>query len=84
MRASASAGHYRVFPSIGTAFPAFYFILGDEGVLSRSLFPAILATARCPQPAPVIAYIDDTYPFMLPQERERFVGALRAAALLET
>jgi adenylate cyclase len=36
------------------------------------------------QPTLDIAYIDDTYPFMLPQERERFVGALRAAALLET
>jgi tetratricopeptide (TPR) repeat protein len=35
------------------------------------------------QPSLDIAYIDDTYPFMLPQERERFVGALRAAALLE-
>jgi hypothetical protein len=36
------------------------------------------------QPTLDIAYIDDTYPFMLPQERERFVGALRAADLLET
>ncbi len=35
------------------------------------------------QPTLDIAYIDDTYPFMLPQERDRFVGALRAAALLE-
>jgi adenylate cyclase len=35
------------------------------------------------QPSLDMAYIDDTYPFMLPQERERFVGALRAAALLE-
>jgi adenylate cyclase len=31
-----------------------------------------------------IAYIDDTYPFMLPQERDLFVNALRAAALLES
>jgi adenylate cyclase len=36
------------------------------------------------QPTLDIAYIEDTYPFMLPHERERFVGALRAAALLET
>jgi len=35
------------------------------------------------QPGLDIAYIDDTYPFMLTQERDRFVGALRAAALLE-
>jgi adenylate cyclase len=34
------------------------------------------------QPALDIAYIDDTYPFMLPDERDRFVGALRSAALL--
>jgi hypothetical protein len=36
------------------------------------------------QPTLDIAYIEDTYPFMLSHERERFVGALRAAALLET
>ncbi len=35
------------------------------------------------QPALDIAYIDDTYPFMLSDERDRFVGALRAAGLLE-
>lgn len=34
------------------------------------------------QPTLDIAYIDDTYPFMLSHERERFVGALRAAGLL--
>jgi len=28
------------------------------------------------------AYIDDTYPFMLSHERERFIGALRSVALL--
>jgi adenylate cyclase len=35
------------------------------------------------QPTLDIAYIDDTYPFMLSDERDRFLGALRAAALLE-
>ena len=35
------------------------------------------------QPTLDIAYIDDTYPFMLSDERDRFVGALRAAGLLE-
>ena len=34
------------------------------------------------QPTLDIAYIDDTYPFMLPDQRERFIGALRSAALL--
>ena len=34
------------------------------------------------QPGFDLAYIDDTYPFMLADERERFVGALRAAGLL--
>ena len=34
------------------------------------------------QPGLDVAYIDDTYPFMLPQERERFIGALRAVDLL--
>ncbi|MHB8529291.1 MAG: TIR domain-containing protein [Caulobacteraceae bacterium] len=36
------------------------------------------------QPALDVAYIDDTYPFMLDDERDRFVGALRASGLLET
>ena len=44
---------------------------------------ALLRLAYRLQPTLDIAYIDDTYPFMLPQERDRFVGALRAAALLE-
>jgi tetratricopeptide (TPR) repeat protein len=35
------------------------------------------------QPTLDVAYIDDTYPFMLPDERDRFVAALRATALLE-
>jgi protein involved in temperature-dependent protein secretion len=34
------------------------------------------------QPTLDIAYIDDTYPFMLSRERERFIGALRSVALL--
>ena len=34
------------------------------------------------QPTLDIAYIDDTYPFMLPEERDRFVGSLRASGLL--
>ena len=34
------------------------------------------------QPKLDIAYIDDTYPFMLPQERERFIAGLRGAGLL--
>jgi TolB-like protein len=35
------------------------------------------------QPTLDEAYIDDTYPFMIPEERDRFVGALRASGLLE-
>jgi TolB-like protein len=35
------------------------------------------------QPTLDEAYIDDTYPFMLSEERDRFVGALRASGLLE-
>ncbi len=35
------------------------------------------------QPALDIGYIDDTYPFMLSDERDRFVGALRASGLLQ-
>jgi len=31
-----------------------------------------------------VAYIDDTYPFLLPHERDLFVGALRASGLLQT
>ncbi len=34
------------------------------------------------QPTLDVAYIDDTYPFMLSHERERFIGALRSVALL--
>ena len=34
------------------------------------------------QPTLDVAYIDDTYPFMLSRERERFIEALRSAALL--
>lgn len=34
------------------------------------------------QPTLDIAYIGDTYPFMLSHERERFIGALRSVALL--
>ena len=34
------------------------------------------------QPALDLAYIDDTYPFMLTDERQKFVGALRSAGLL--
>ena len=30
-----------------------------------------------------IAYVDDTYPFMLSDERERFVGALRSVGLVK-
>lgn len=35
------------------------------------------------QPTFDLAYIDETYPFMLPDERDQFVGALRASGLLE-
>jgi tetratricopeptide (TPR) repeat protein len=35
------------------------------------------------QPTFNVAYIDDTYPFMLPDQRDRFVDALRAADLLK-
>ncbi|HUK08987.1 MAG TPA: adenylate/guanylate cyclase domain-containing protein [Stellaceae bacterium] len=34
------------------------------------------------QPTLDVAYIDDTYPFMLSHERERFIEALRSASLL--
>ena len=34
------------------------------------------------QPTFDLAYIDDTYPFMLPDQRAHFVDALRAAGLL--
>ncbi|MBV8923930.1 MAG: hypothetical protein JOZ74_01035 [Bradyrhizobium sp.] len=34
------------------------------------------------QPTLDMAYIGDTYPFMLSHERERFIGALRSVALL--
>jgi len=34
------------------------------------------------QPTLDVAYIDDTYPFMLEGERDLFVGALRASGLL--
>ena len=34
------------------------------------------------QPTLDVAYIDDTYPFMLSHERKRFIDALRAASLL--
>jgi len=34
------------------------------------------------QPTLDVAYIDDTYPFMLSHERERFIDALRSASLL--
>ena len=35
------------------------------------------------QPGLDVAYIDETYPFMLPHERDKFVGALRRFGLLE-
>jgi len=35
------------------------------------------------QPGFDIAYIDDTYPFMLPEQRDRFVDALHGAGLLK-
>ena len=34
------------------------------------------------QPTLDVAYIDDTYPFMLTHERQRFIDALRSASLL--
>jgi adenylate cyclase len=34
------------------------------------------------QPTLDVAYIDETYPFMLPDERDKFVGALRRFGLL--
>jgi hypothetical protein len=34
------------------------------------------------QPTLDVAYIDDTYPFMLPHERKRFIDALRSASSL--
>ena len=30
-----------------------------------------------------VAYIDDTYPFLLPHERDLFLGALQASGLLQ-
>jgi adenylate cyclase len=35
------------------------------------------------QPTLDVAYIDDTYPFMLSHERQRFIDALRSASLLQ-
>jgi len=35
------------------------------------------------QPGLDLAYIEDTYPFMLPDQRVRFVDALRATGLLK-
>jgi adenylate cyclase len=35
------------------------------------------------QPGLDIAYVDETYPFMLPDERDKFIGALRRFGLLE-
>jgi protein involved in temperature-dependent protein secretion len=35
------------------------------------------------QPTLDIAYIDETYPFMVPQERDQFVEALQASGLLQ-
>jgi hypothetical protein len=72
MRASACARHYRVFPSIVTCVcgaPAFYFIPGDEGALSRSLFAAILAAAR-------------SRPSLLACKMERWLAAIVAADLV--
>ena len=43
---------------------------------------AAVALSRL-QPALDVAYIDDTYPFMLSHERERFIDALRSASLLQ-
>ena len=37
---------------------------------------------RACSPTLDVAYIDDTYPFMLSHERERFIDALRSVALL--
>jgi len=34
------------------------------------------------QPTLDVAYIDDTYPFMLSDERRRFIDALRAVSVL--
>ena len=36
------------------------------------------------QPTLDVAYIDDTYPFLLSHERDLFLGALRASGLLQT
>jgi hypothetical protein len=35
------------------------------------------------QPTLDVAYIDDTYPFMLAEERDQFVNALRTSGLLK-
>jgi adenylate cyclase len=49
--------------------------------LSDTARAAALELSRL-QPTLDVAYIDDTYPFMLSHERERFIDALRSVALL--
>jgi adenylate cyclase len=49
--------------------------------LSNTARAAAVELSRL-QPTLDVAYIDDTYPFMLSQERARFIDALRSVALL--
>jgi tetratricopeptide (TPR) repeat protein len=55
--------------------------LQAQGLADRAQEAAI-ELARM-QPTFDIAYIDDTYPFMLSDQRDRFVDALRGAGLLQ-
>ena len=55
--------------------------LQAEGLADRAKVAA-KELARM-QPTFDIAYVDDTYPFMLPDQRNRFIDALREAGLLQ-
>jgi adenylate cyclase len=50
--------------------------------LEDSARAAAMELARL-QPTLDVAYIEDTYPFMLPNDRDQFIGALRASGLLQ-
>ena len=55
--------------------------LQAEGLSDRAKVAAT-ELARM-QPTFDVAYVDDTYPFMLPDQRNRFIDALREAGLLQ-
>jgi adenylate cyclase len=55
--------------------------LSAKGLASQA--NAAAAELARMQPTFDVAYIDDTYPFMLPDQRDSFVDALRAAGLLK-